>query len=113
MVVPETQVTASVDTLYLKFFIILLVSVGTSALLITYLYRSFMEPINKLNISMKEVYNGNVDAYVELKEYLRRNEIYDMMVYYNSMLKRIKGGQEKEGAGARGVDEPDKSSFPV
>lgn len=89
MVVPETQVTASVDTLYLKFFIILLVSVGTSALLITYLYRSFMEPINKLNISMKEVYNGNVDAYVELKEYLRRNEIYDMMVYYNSMLKRI------------------------
>lgn len=89
MVVPETQVTASVDTLYLKFFIILLVSVGTSALLITYLYRSFMEPINKLNISMKEVYNGNLDAYVELKEYLRRNEIYDMMVYYNSMLKRI------------------------
>lgn len=89
MVVPETQITASVDSLYLKFFIILLVSMGISALLIVYLYRSFMEPINKLNISMKEVYNGNLNAYVELKEHPRKNEIYDMMVYYNSMLKRI------------------------
>ena len=72
MVVPETQITASVDTLYLKFFIILLVSMGISALLIVYLYRSFMEPINKLNISMKEVYNGNLNAYVELKEHPRK-----------------------------------------
>ena len=72
MVFPETQITASVDTLYLKFFIILLVSMGISALLIVYLYRSFMEPINKLNISMKEVYNGNLNAYVELKEHPRK-----------------------------------------
>lgn len=89
MTVPKKQITASLDRLYLKFFILLLVSMGIDILLVSGLYRSFMDPINKLSISMKEVYKGNLNAYVELKEYPRKNEIYDMIVCYNSMLEQI------------------------
>ncbi len=45
-----------------------------------------MDPIGKLNASMKEVYGGNLNAYVEVKQ---KNEVGDMIRYYNSMLERI------------------------
>lgn len=45
-----------------------------------------MDPIGKLNISMKEVYGGNLNAYVDVKQ---KNEVGDMIRYYNSMLERI------------------------
>lgn len=89
MIVPAGEVMKNMDSLYLKFFIILLVCMGISGLMMLWLYKSFMEPIGKLNNSMREVYGGNLDAYVEVKDYTRRNEINDMMVYYNSMLRRI------------------------
>lgn len=43
-------------------------------------------PVNELNQAMREVQMGNLNAYV--KE-TGRNEIADMMRYYNNMLRSI------------------------
>lgn len=86
MVVPMKSVTREVDVLYYRIFLVMLACVGICAIMIFYLYKSFMDPIGKLNASMKEVYGGNLNAYVEVKQ---KNEVGDMIRYYNSMLERI------------------------
>ena len=86
MVVPMKSVTREVDVLYYRIFLVMLACVGICAIMIFYLYKSFMDPIGKLNASMKEVYGGNLNAYVEEKQ---KNEVGDMIRYYNSMLERI------------------------
>ncbi|ADL04979.1 integral membrane sensor signal transduction histidine kinase [[Clostridium] saccharolyticum WM1] len=86
MVVPVKSVTKEVDVLYYRIFLVMVACVGLCTLMIFYLYKSFMDPIGKLNASMKEVYGGNLNAYVEVKQ---KNEVGDMIRYYNSMLERI------------------------
>ena len=86
MVVPVKAVTKEVDVLYYRIFLVMVACVGFCAMMILYLYKSFMDPIGKLNISMKEVYGGNLNAYVDVKQ---KNEVGDMIRYYNSMLERI------------------------
>ncbi|MFT4105785.1 MAG: histidine kinase [Lacrimispora sp.] len=86
MVVPMKSVTREVDVLYYRIFLVMVACVGLCAVMIFYLYKSFMDPIGKLNASMKEVYGGNLNAYVEVKQ---KNEVGDMVRYYNSMLERI------------------------
>lgn len=89
MIAPVREITKDVDSLYYKFSVILLICMGISGILMAWLYKSFMAPIGRLNNSMREVYGGNLNAYVEMKENARQNEINEMMVYYNSMLRRI------------------------
>ncbi|WP_367568406.1 histidine kinase [Lacrimispora sp.] len=86
MVVPMKSVTREVDVLYYRIFLVMVACVGLCAIMIFYLYKSFMDPIGKLNASMKEVYGGNLNAYVEVKQ---KNEVGNMIRYYNSMLERI------------------------
>lgn len=86
MVVPVKAVTREVDVLYYRIFLVMVACVGLCGIMIFHLYKSFMDPIGKLNASMKEVYGGNLNAYVEVKQ---KNEVGDMIHYYNSMLKRI------------------------
>ena len=86
MVVPVKSVTKEVDVLYYRIFLVMVACVGLCTIMIFYLYKSFMDPIGKLNASMKEVYGGNLNAYVEVKQ---KNEVGDMIRYYNSMLERI------------------------
>ncbi len=86
MVVPVKSVTREVDVLYYRIFLVMVACVGLCAMMIFYLYKSFMDPIGKLNASMKEVYGGNLNAYVDVKQ---KNEVGDMIRYYNSMLERI------------------------
>ncbi len=86
MVVPVKAVTKEVDELYYRIFLVMVACVGFCAMMILHLYKSFMDPIGKLNISMKEVYGGNLNAYVDVKQ---KNEVGDMIRYYNSMLERI------------------------
>lgn len=86
MVVPVKAVTKEVDVLYYRIFLVMVACVGFCAMMILHLYKSFMDPIGKLNISMKEVYGGNLNAYVDVKQ---KNEVGDMIRYYNSMLERI------------------------
>lgn len=87
MIVPASAVTSEVDGLYFRFAVLLLLCMGFSGMLLLWLYKSFMEPIGRLNSSMREVYGGNLNAYVEVSK--KKSEINDMMVYYNSMLHRI------------------------
>lgn len=89
MSAPVRAITRDVDQLYLKFTVILIICMIVSGMLLLWLYKSFMEPIGKLNNSMREVYGGNLNAYVEIGENARKNEINEMMLYYNSMLRRI------------------------
>ena len=86
MVVPVKSVTREVDVLYYRIFLVMMACVSLCAMMIFYLYKSFMDPIGKLNASMKEVYGGNLNAYVDVKQ---KNEVGDMIRYYNSMLERI------------------------
>ncbi|MDO4296036.1 MAG: histidine kinase [bacterium] len=89
MIVPVRVITSEMDALYLQFFVILLICMGISGALMMWLYKSFMEPIGRLNSSMNEVYGGNLDAYVQVKDNSKKNEINEMMLHYNSMLHRI------------------------
>lgn len=86
MIIPVKAVTRGVDLLFYRIFVVMLVCVGLCAIMILHLYKSFMDPIGELNASMKEVYGGNLNAYIEVKQ---KNEMGDMIRYYNSMLERI------------------------
>ncbi len=86
MIIPVKAVTKEVDVLYYRIFFIMIVCIGLCAIMVLYLYKSFMDPIGELNASMKKVYGGNLNAYIEVKQ---KNEMGDMIRYYNSMLERI------------------------
>lgn len=86
MIIPVNAVTRDMDMLYLRIFLVMMVCVGLCAIMVLYLYKSFMDPIGELNASMKEVYGGNLNAYIEVKQ---KNEMGDMIRYYNSMLEQI------------------------
>lgn len=86
MIIPVKAVTREMDVLYYRIFMVMMVCVGLCAVMVLYLYKSFMDPIGELNASMKEVYGGNLNAFIEVKQ---KNEMGDMIRYYNSMLERI------------------------
>lgn len=86
MVVPVKNITSGMDKLYYRIFAVMLVCVSACFLMVVYLYKSFMNPIGVLSKSMREVYDGNLNAYVNVKS---KNEVGKMMMYYNSMLERI------------------------
>lgn len=85
-VIPESSITGEVDLLYLRIYLVLIVCMVFCCSMFLYLYRSFINPINELNSAMKEVYAGNLNAYVKESG---RYEIANMMRYYNSMLRSI------------------------
>ncbi|MCR1841513.1 sensor histidine kinase [Murimonas intestini] len=85
-VIPEKVMTQEIDTLYLRIFLALGACMALCCAMILYLYRSLIGPVNELSTAMTEVYGGNLNAYVKVTA---RNEIGDMMRYYNDMLKSI------------------------
>ena len=85
-VIPREQITGEIDRLYRIIFLVLLVCMLVCCAMFMYLYRSFINPINDLNTAMKQVHDGNLSAYAAENG---RNEIGDMMCYYNSMLRSI------------------------
>lgn len=86
IVVPVESVAKDINNLYLQIFTVIFGCTILSCIMLIYIYRGFMTPISIINNSMKEVYNGKLDAYVEVKH---NNEMGKMMGYYNSMLKSI------------------------
>lgn len=85
-VIPQERITGEIDRLYRIIFLVLLVCMLVCCAMFMYLYRSFINPINDLNTAMKQVHDGNLSAYAAENG---RNEIGDMMCYYNSMLRSI------------------------
>lgn len=86
VMVPERAVTRDVDLLYRNIFLVLGCCLVVCTALILKFYRGFIGPINDLNAAMTEVYAGNLSAYVDVRG---KNEVGDMGIYFNSMLKSI------------------------
>lgn len=85
-VIPQKNITGEVNALYLRIYVMLILClIGCVAILLR-MYQGFFTPVNELNQAMREVQMGNLNAYV--KE-TGRNEIADMMRYYNNMLRSI------------------------
>lgn len=85
-IIPIKTVTQSVDKLFLSIIIVAVVCIILCLFVINYIAKRFLEPIDLLNNSMEEVYNGNMQAYVEMKGH---GEIQRMGQYYNAMLRQI------------------------
>lgn len=83
---PLDNVTAVVDNLYSWIFWVMVACAAIGCGILMFLYRRFMEPVARLNKSMQKVYDGDLDAYVEVD---KDNEITQMIRYYNSMLESI------------------------
>lgn len=86
VLIPVKNITRSVDRLYSSIIVILTLCMLACGGMVLKLYKSFMEPISLLNQSMKEVYQGNLNAYLDGA---KEKEIGQMMRYYNSMLESI------------------------
>ncbi len=85
-VIPEQNITGEVNTLYLRIYAVLILCLLGCVAVMLRMYQGFLTPVNELNQAMREVQMGNLNAYV--KE-MGRNEIADMMRYYNNMLRSI------------------------
>lgn len=91
--IPVTKVTKTVDLLFVNILVIIMACIFLCMLMITHISRKFLKPIDLLSDSMKEVYNGNMTAFVEMKGH---GEIQKMGRYYNSMLKQINHSVEEQ-----------------
>ncbi len=85
--VPVSVATAPINTLFKKIMAALVACVVICGFLLSWLSRRFLKPVEVLDASMEEVYDGNLKAYV--KPELYNGEIQKMMVYYNAMLVQI------------------------
>lgn len=85
-VIPEQSITGEVNALYLRIYVVLVLCLIGCVAVLLHMYQGFFTPVNELNQAMHEVQMGNLNAYV--KE-TGRNEIADMMRYYNNMLRSI------------------------
>lgn len=81
-----TSVTRTIDYLFYQIILVASFSGIIILLIILYLTKKFLAPINLLKESMQTVYEGNLDAYVDLPG---KGEIQEMGDYYNSMLRKI------------------------
>lgn len=97
--VPVSVATAPVNTLFKKIVAALAACVVICGFLLSWLSRRFLKPVEVLDASMKEVYDGNLEAYV--KPELYNGEIQKMMVYYNAMLVQINHFIEEQIAGEK------------
>ncbi len=85
-VIPQKNITGEVNALYLRIYVVLILCLIGCVVVLLRMYQGFFTPVNELNQAMREVQMGNLNAYV--KE-TGRNEIADMMRYYNNMLRSI------------------------
>lgn len=85
--VPVSAATAPIDRLFKEIISAMLACVIACVAIITWISRRFLQPVEVLDASMKEVYDGNLKAYVTPDAY--HGEIKSMMTYYNAMLVQI------------------------
>lgn len=85
--VPVSAATAPIDRLFKGILAAMLACIVACAAIITWISRRFLQPVEVLDASMKEVYDGNLEAYVKPDSY--HGEIKSMMIYYNAMLVKI------------------------
>ena len=85
--VPVSAATAPIDKLYREIILAMVVCVVACIAIITWISRRFLQPVEILDASMKEVYDGNMEAYVAPDAF--HGEIKSMMIYYNTMLVQI------------------------
>ncbi|MDE7184989.1 MAG: HAMP domain-containing protein, partial [Lachnospiraceae bacterium] len=85
-VIPQKNITGEVNALYRRIYVVLILCLIGCVVVLMRMYQGFFTPVNELNQAMREVQMGNLNAYV--KE-TGRNEIADMMRYYNNMLRSI------------------------
>lgn len=85
-VIPQQNIIGEVNALYLRIYIVLILCLLGCVAILLRMYQGFLTPVTELNQAMSEVETGNLNAYV--KE-TGRNEIADMMRYYNNMLRSI------------------------
>ncbi|MDL2302442.1 histidine kinase [Lachnospiraceae bacterium OttesenSCG-928-D06] len=85
-IVPLNVVTKSVDTLFLQIIFVLSICTLLCFYIILRISNRFLKPITLLKKSMQDVYDGTMDAYVEMEG---EGEIQEMGRYYNSMLHQI------------------------
>lgn len=86
-VVPVRMVTDTIDQLFVYIIVIMLGCAGLCSWIIVWISERFLRPVEILDASMKEVYEGNMEAYVDPQNY--HGEIKSMMTYYNTMLVQI------------------------
>lgn len=87
VIVPVRMVTSTVDQLFVYIIVIMLCCAGICCWIIFWISGRFLRPVEILDASMKEVYEGNMEAYVDPQNY--HGEIKSMMTYYNTMLVQI------------------------
>lgn len=85
-VIPQKNITGEVNALYLRIYVALILCLLGCVVILLHMYQGFLAPVNELNQAMYEVQMGNLNAYVNETG---RNEIADMMRYYNNMLRSI------------------------
>ncbi len=83
---PISNVTAVIDSLHNWIFLLIIGAAIAASILILLMYRQFMRPIAKLNVSMRRVYDGDLTAYIEENA---NNEMGQMIRFYNDMLSSI------------------------
>ncbi len=84
--VPVANVTGMVDRLYGMIFLGIVGCAIASCFVLVWIYNRFMEPVERINTAMQNVYNGDLDAYITNYP---NNEIGRMIEYYNAMLDSI------------------------
>lgn len=87
-IVPAGSATEYVDRLFFRMVIVMILSILGCIALITWISHRFLQPVEILDASMRDVYNGNLEAYVNPDAY--HGEIKSMMIYYNDMLMQNK-----------------------
>mgnify|MGYP002511648078 CR=1 FL=1 len=83
-IVPADSATEYVDRLFRRMVIVMILCMIGCIALITWISHRFLQPVEVLDASMREVYKGNLEAYVNPDAY--HGEIKSMMIYYNDML---------------------------
>ncbi|MFR8226943.1 MAG: sensor histidine kinase [Lachnospirales bacterium] len=96
LMVPVSYATTAIDSLLTRMMAALAVCVLLCGVLLTWLSKRFLQPVEVLDASMREVYDGNMEAYVNPELY--NGEIQKMMVYYNAMLVKINHSIEEQVA---------------
>lgn len=85
--VPVSAATAPIDRLFKEIIAAMVVCVIVCVAIISWISKRFLQPVEVLDASMKEVYDGKLEAYVSPDAY--HGEIKSMMMYYNAMLMQI------------------------
>lgn len=84
--IPLEAAVKSINRLFIQIIVVAGFCIIGCALIIVVITKRFLAPIGDLKGSMQAVYDGNLDAYVQIEG---DGEIQEMGIYYNSMLKQI------------------------